>query len=252
MVIKQGTTIVLFTIKHKNKYSETDVSKIDNTITRQNIADDYKIGLFVKDKEVVIKHKYKNNLNIDKQIHDKIIENGLLSDEKDIIRALDVFCQRFSSNVLSIDEFIDFINADYLLSPRQQLITKLHQKMTEIKFIKSFLTHKHKMWCIAHKPRSGKSITMLLICKYLLENGYKKILIMTSVPATINSFMNDLENYIDFKNINYKIQEEFDTIDETFNGIVFCSVQYLKIDGKSKKKDLLKKAKKIIKEEVRT
>ena len=241
MAIKQGTTLVLFTIKYKNKYSETDVSKIDNTITKQNITDDYKIGLVVKDKEVVIKHKYKNRLNIDKQIHDKIIENGLLFDEKDIIKALDVFCQRFSSNVLDIDGFIDFINAEYLLSPRQQLIKKLHQKMTETKFINSFLTNKHKMWCIAHKPRSGKSITMLLICKYLLEHGYKKILIMTSVPATINSFMNDLEKYIDFKNINYKLQEEFDIIDETFNGIVFCSVQYLKIDGKSKKKDLLKK-----------
>jgi len=240
MAIKQGTTRFLYTIKYKNKYSETDVSKIDNTITKQNITDDYKIGLVVKDKEVVIKHKYKNKLNIDKQIHDKIIENGLLFDEKDIIKALDVFCQRFT-NVLSIDEFIDFINAEYLLSPRQQLTKKLHQKMTEIKFVKSFLTNKHKMWCIAHKPRSGKSITMLLICKYLLEHGYKKILIMTSVPATINSFMNDLEKYIDFKNINYKLQEEFDTIDETFNGIVFCSVQYLKIDGKSKKKDLLKK-----------
>lgn len=243
MAIKQGTTLVLFTIKYKNKYSETDVSKIDNTITKQNITDDYKIGLVVKDKEVVIKHKYKNKLNIDKQIHNKIIENGLLFDEKDIIKALDVFCQRFSSHgpPLAIDDFIDFINAEYLLSPRQQLITKLHQKMTETKFINSFLTNKHKMWCIAHKPRSGKSITMLLICKYLLEHGYKKILIMTSVPATINSFMNDLEKYIDFKNINYKLQEEFDTIDETFNGIVFCSVQYLKIDGKSKKKDLLKK-----------
>jgi len=240
MAIKQGTSLVLFTIKYKNKYSETDVSKIDNTITKQNITDDYKIGLVVKDKEVVIKHKYKNKLNIDKQIHDKIIENGLLFDEKDIIKALDVFCQRFT-NLLSIDEFIDFINAEYLLSPRQQLTKKLHQKMTEIKFVKSFLTNKHKMWCIAHKPRSGKSITMLLICKYLLEHGYKKILIMTSVPATINSFMNDLEKYIDFKNINYKLQEEFDTIDETFNGIVFCSVQYLKIDGKSKKKYLLKK-----------
>lgn len=240
MAIKQGTSLVLFTIKYKNKYSETDVSKIDNTITKQNITDDYKIGLVVKDKEVVIKHKYKNKLNIDKQIHDKIKENGLLFDEKDIIKALDVFCQRFT-NVLSIDEFIEFINAEYLLSPRQQLTKKLHQKMTEIKFVKSFLTNKHKMWCIAHKPRSGKSITMLLICKYLLEQGYKKILIMTSVPATINSFMNDLEKYIDFKNINYKLQEEFDTIDETFNGIVFCSVQYLKIDGKSKKKDLLKK-----------
>ena len=248
MAIKHGTTLILFTIKYKNKYSETDVSKIDNTISKQNITDDYKIGLVVKDKEVVIKHKYKNKLNIDKQIHDKIIENGLLFDEKDIIKALDVFCQRFSShrqpsasNILNIDNFIDFINSEYLLSPREQLIKKLHQKMTETKFINSFLTNKHKMWCIAHKPRSGKSITMLLICKYLLENGYKKILIMTSVPATINSFMNDLEKYIDFKNINYKLQEEFDTIDQTFNGIVFCSVQYLKIDGKSKKKDLLKK-----------
>jgi len=250
LAIKQGTTLVLFTIKYKNKYSETDVSKIDNTITKQNITYDYKIGLVVKDKEVVIKHKYKNKLNIDKQIHDKIIENDLLFDENDVIKGLDVFCQRFASHrqplplasyVLGIDEFIDFINAEYLLSPRQQLTKKLHQKMTEIKFIKSFLTNKHKMWCIAHKPRSGKSITMLLICKYLLEKGYKKILIMTSVPATINSFMNDLEKYIDFKNINYKLQEEFDSIDETFNGVVFCSVQYLKIDGKSKKKDFLKK-----------
>ena len=241
MVIKQESTLILFTIKYKKKYSETDVSKIDNTITKQNITNDYKIGLFVKDNEVVINHKYKNKLNIDKQIHDKIIENGLLFDEKNIIKALDVFCQRFSNNTLDINEFIDFINAEYLLSPRHQLIKKLHQKMTEIKFIKSFMTNKHKMWCIAHKPRSGKSITMLLLCKYLLENGYKKILIMTSVPATINSFINDLEKYIDFKNINFKLQEEFDTIDETFNGIVFCSVQYLKIDGKSKKKELLKK-----------
>ena len=69
---------------------------------------------------------------------------------------------------------------------------------------------------------------------------------MTSVPATINSFMNDLEKYIDFKNINYELQEEFDTIDESFNGIVFCSVQYLKIDGKSKKKDLKMLPEKII------
>lgn len=75
MAIKQEATLVLFTIKYKNKYSETDVSKIDNTITKQNITNDYKIGLVVKDKEVVINHKYKNKLNIDKQMHDKIIEN---------------------------------------------------------------------------------------------------------------------------------------------------------------------------------
>jgi hypothetical protein len=241
MSLKKDDTLVLVSIKRNKKYSETDVSKIDNTVKTQNITDKYKIALFVKDKEVVMQHKYKNKLNIDKQIHDKIIQNGLLFDEKDVIKGLDVFCQRFSNMSSSIDEFIDFINAEYLLSPRQQLTKKLHQKMAELKFINSVLKDKHRMWCIAHKPRSGKSITILSICKYLLENGYKKILIMTSVPATISSFVNDLEKYIDFKNINYKQQDEFVGVDETFNGIVFCSVQYLKIDGKYNKKDVLKK-----------
>jgi hypothetical protein len=249
MAIKQGTTNILFTIKYKNKYGETDVSKINNTITSQNITDDYKIGLIVKNKELFLNHKYKNKKNIDKQMYDKIIENNLLFDETDIINALDVFCQRFSShkqplasNVLDIDDFINYINAEYLLSPRQQLIKKLHQKMTETKFINSFLKNKHKMWCISHKPRSGKSILILSICKYLLGNGYNKILVMSSVKDTIPSFIEDLDKWIDFKDIKYKeLNAEFDTIDETFNGIVFCSVQYLKIDGKSKKKELLKK-----------
>lgn len=241
MTIKDEDTLVLFTIKYKNKYSETDVSKIDNTIIKQNITDDYKVGLIVKNKEVVINHKYKNKLNIDKQIHDAIIENGLLFDQNDIIQALDVFCQRFSSNTLSIDGFVDYINTEYLLSPRKQLTKKLHQKMTETKFVNSLVTNKYNMWCIAHKPRSGKSITLLSICKYLLDHCYNKILIMTPIPATINSFVSDLEQYIDFKNIDYKLQEEFHTIDESFHGIVFCSVQYLKINGKNKKKDLLKK-----------
>ena len=241
LTIKDGDTTIPFTIKYKNKFSETDVSKIDNTITKQSITDNYKIGLVVKNKEFVTKHKYNNEMNIDKQIHDKIIDNGLLFDENDAIKALNVFCKRFESNVVSVDEFIDLINTEYLLSPRQQLVKKLHQRMTEIKFEKSFLTNKHNMWCIAHKPRSGKSITILLISKYLLERGYKKILIMTSVGHTINSFTSDLENYLDFKKMNYKLQEEFDTIDETFHGIVFCSVQYLKMDGKIKKKELLKK-----------
>lgn len=240
MSIKDGSTHILFSVKYKGKFGETDVSKIDNTITRQGITDDYKIGLVVKDKSLVTTHKYKNKMNIDKQLHDKIIENGLLFDKTDVIIALSVFCEQFSTNTSSVDDFIDFINAKYLLSPKQQLIKKLHQKMTEMTFIKSFLANKHKMWCISHKPRSGKSITMLLITKYLLENGYSKILIMTSVPATINSFVNDLEKYIDFKGIQYKLQDEFATIDSTFNGIVFCSTEYLKVN-KAQKKDSLRR-----------
>jgi hypothetical protein len=240
MSIKEGTTWILFSVKYKGKFGETDVSKIDNTIIKQGLTKDYKIGLVVKDKSLVINHKYKNEMNIDKQLHDAIIENGLLFDKTDVINALSVFCEQFSSNKLNLDDFIDFINAEYLLSPRQQLTKKLHQKMTEMKFINSFLKNKHKMWCIAHKPRSGKSITMLLICKYLLENGYNRLLIMTSVPATINSFVKDLEKYIDFKGIQYKLQDEFATIDATFKGIVFCSTEYLKVN-KSQKKDSLRR-----------
>ena len=234
--IKNGNIITCFSIKYKKKVSKkgTDITDLNSTL--EKYTNDYKIGLFVKSKEEISGSK-KNDIH--KEIFDIVIKNGLLFDEKDVIKALSVFCERFSSNVLDIDDFIDFINAEYLLSPRQQLTKKLHQKMTETKFINSFLTNKHKMWCIAHKPRSGKSITILLICKYLLEHDYKKILIMTSVPATINSFINDLEKYIDFKNINYKLQDDFDIIDKTFNGIVFCSTEYLKIN-KIKKIQYLK------------
>ena len=194
--------------------------------------------MIVKDKEVIKKHTYKNKLNIDKQLHDKIIENGLLFDEKDIIKGLDVFYQRFSNQKLNIKEFIEMINSEYLLSSRQQLKKKLHQKMTELKFIESLNENKHTKWCIAHKPRSGKSITMLSISKYLLENGYKKILIMTSVASTIDSFKDDLEKYIEFKNIKYCFQENFNKLNREFNGIVFSSGQYLK--NGANKKDYLK------------
>jgi len=119
-----------------------------------------------------------------------------------------------------------------LLSGRIRLKLKLHQKMTFMKFI---LNMKHKLHLISHKPRSGKSITILNICKYLLENGTNKILIMTSVPATINSFIEDLNKYIDFKNIIYKNQDEFKYINDNFKGIVFCSVQYLKTNANKKK-----------------
>ena len=240
MTLKEGTTNILFSIKYKKNFCETQASKINDTINTQKITNDYKIALIVKDKELFVNHTFNNQLNIDKVHIDTIIKNKLLFDKNDIIKALEVFCERYSNNNYSVGEFIEMINSDYLLSPRQQLIKKLHQKMALLKFIKEFLNNKHRMWCIAHKPRSGKSITLLSICKYLLEYGYKKILIMTPVPATINSFVNDLEKYIDFKNIHYN-QENFDTIDESFNGIVFCSVQYLKNDVNNKKKEFLKK-----------
>jgi hypothetical protein len=63
---------------------------------------------------------------------------------------------------------------------------------------------------------------------------------MTSVPATIDSFVRDLELYHDFSTIKYKLQKDFASVDKSFKGIVFCSVQYLKADKNGKKKKCLK------------
>jgi len=249
--IKLNDTTIVFSVKYKNKYSETDVCKIDNTITSQQLLDnDFKIGILVKNRKFVENHKYKNGKSIDKLIHDRIIADGLLFDESDIIRALDVFCKRFSDNVMDIDDFVEHINSDYLNCPRQQLIRMLHQDMTLRKFINIFELAKATMngnltdvqkYCISQMPRSGKSILMLLIAKYLLsQSGYKRILLMTSVCSTIKSFVQDLNKWIEFKGIQYREQTDFDTIDDDYEGIVFCSCQFLKIDGKTNKTELLK------------
>ena len=79
---------------------------------------------------------------------------------------------------------------------------------------------------------------MLLMAKYLLDNEYKRILIMTSVPDTIDSFIDELNKYYEFNDINYKEQKDFMDIDESFEGIAFCSVQYLKINYEKKKDNI--------------
>lgn len=239
ITIMDGDCLIAFSCKYnKDKVSKkaTDANDLDSTLKRH--TNNYKIGLFLRDKNTCASKKN----DIHKEAVAKIEADKLIFDEQDLIKALDTFRNKFSGNTMAVGDFIDLIiNTDYLLCSRKQLVLKLHQKMTEIKFVKSYLTTQRKMWCIAHKPRSGKSITILTICKYLLENGLNKILIMTSVPATINNFVKDLEEYTDFKHINYKRQDNFESTDEQFKGIVFCSVQYLKTDSKTSKKDILKR-----------
>lgn len=60
----------------------------------------------------------------------------------------------------------EHINVNYFNNTRIQLKLKIHQKMTE-KMMSIQIKNKNKMFCIAHKPRSGKSITILNISKSL-------------------------------------------------------------------------------------
>ena len=245
VTIKQGITIIPISIKYKPNFvpKDSDINSLETTMNL--ISDDFKVGFIVKDKEIVKNHTYTNNENIHKQVHDRVIENGLLFDEIDLIKGIEVFRERFQPLFTNIEDFIEMIDRDYLLNPRKQLVKWFHQKMNLNKIIKQILKGEKKI-LISQMPRSGKSILMLLLCKYLLENGRNRILIMTSIPATIDDFTNDLDDYLDFKHIKYIKQDEFSTIDTEFTGIVFCSVQYLKNDSATKRSNSLtiKKTKK--------
>lgn len=240
--LKQGDTFVVFSCKYNKKFGETDVGLIHSTM-EENGIENYKVALIVKNKELIINHKYKDKKNVKKIYHDEIQTNGLLFDEQDAIRGLGVFSSTFSDNKMDINEFIEFINGEYFLSPRRQLTKKLHQEMTLLKFIDLLSQPRIKSpyFCLAHKPRSGKSISLLTISDYLLKNGYPRILFLTSVPATINSFVETMDTFIDFRDIKYVLQKDVDSITETFTGILLCSTEYLKMDKNSKKNDFLKR-----------
>jgi len=240
--LKQGDTFVVFSCKYNKKFGETDVGLIHSTM-EENGIENYKVALIVKNKDLIINHRYKDKKNVKKIYHDEIQTNGLLFDEQDAIRGLGVFSSTFSDNKMDINEFIEFINGEYFLSPRRQLTKKLHQEMTLLKFIDILSQPRIKSpyFCLAHKPRSGKSISLLTISDYLLKNGYPKILFLTSVPATIDSFVETMDTFIDFRDIKYILQKDVDSITETFTGILLCSTEYLKMDKNSKKSDFLKR-----------
>ena len=259
MTIKQDNTIISFSIKYKDHFEpDSGCLRIYELLSRIN--SDFKIGLIVKDKKIYIKHKFHDNDDSYPMVLNKIIQDKLLLDESDIIKGLEIFCNRFK-NINKIDNFITLINSEYLLSPRIPLEEYLHQHLGLVKFmkyiediktiktIKNIKNIKHNTSLnnlkyiidpilLSYKPRSGKSILILLICKYLLENKYNKLLIMTAAPITITNFIEDLNKFIDFHNIIYKNQNEFSNLDKDFKGIIFCSTQYLKTNSKEKIKYL--------------
>lgn len=245
LTLKLNNTYIFFSCKYKDKYCDTGVSSIRDAIESGGLYRDYKIALIVKNGEVITQHRYTNKQSHLKLLHDEISKNNLLLDEEDAVKGLNRFIEQFSNYTGNIDEFVEFINETYFLSSRKQLTMSLHQKMTHLKFIDlvSQPCLKSPYFCLAHKPRSGKSITLLAMSKYLLTNGYSKILFLTSVPATIASFVKEMGKYIEFRDIPFVLQKDVDSLDSTFCGIVLCSTEYLKMDPNSKKRNFLKRMK---------
>jgi len=194
---------------------------------------DYQLFAVVKDKQPLLNHRHMCSGNVHKCAFDKVVNDKLLFDQKDVKVWFQSLQRIFSG--MEYEDAIEKCNKEYLNTERQSLKLRLHQKLFELKFLRNYNADK-RTHLLNHKMRSGKSIALLNICSILLSKySMKKILIMTSVPDTIDSFINALECFIPFKNINYDTQKNFLSIDQSFEGIVFCSVQYLKHDKNSKK-----------------
>ena len=235
ITVQNGDIYIPFSIKYYNNgisQKDTDICDIDKTF-EDEICN---VGLIVKDKNEISDAKYNH---IHKQALTKIKKNNLLFDETDIKHGLSVMRSRkYMSTYKTIDDLLEMVNAEYLFSPRKMLHKYLHQQMVFEKFTKNLESGSY-VHLLDLVQRSGKSIVILMIVDYLLKKmGYNKILIMTSVVSTIKGFINSLNTFIEFKDIKYVEQNDFGNIDMNFKGIVFCSVQFLKIDSDSKKAQL--------------
>jgi hypothetical protein len=226
-----------FSIKYRDNISPKDVELNQLVTILKTKNADYKIGAIVKDKRKLIDHKFQCRNNIHKIAFDKTREDGLLFDENDVKGWYKIFQSKFSG--LSSDNAIEKIDQDYFNTTRKSLKLRLHQKLFELAFFRNVDKKKHLLF---HKMRSGKSISLLNVCNLLLNRGMKRILIMTSAPNTIDSFKEALDNFIEFKHIKFKEQKDLLSLDDSFNGIVFSSVQYFK-NGKQNNKKTKKKKK---------
>lgn len=242
LITEYSGCFTLTSCKLKSKFipGESDIEKLNNEASADLKLDEeeYNLSFVCKDKDKVKDHIHKHK-NV-KKYFDKIIENNLLFDLNDIELGMKEFYKLHNNK--SYDEYCNYINSEYLGNNRILLIERLHQRMTLNRFINNF-NKNEKKHLISHKTRTGKSITQLLIIKWLIDNN-KKVLFMTSVPSTIISFIDDLEKYIIFKNIKYhKLGGNKEEICISINSLTLCSIQYLKNDINGNKKQFLKKQK---------
>lgn len=227
-----------WSIKYKENTGRSDLVECKDCMVEycKNHNAEYNLGLIVKDINNLTnpRDSGKPEAKVIKCATDK----NQKFDENNIKEAFSKMQLILTNkNLTELEDIYDFIDKEYLNMPgRIHLKVKFNQAHALLQFKKNLNDLQH---CLSHKPRSGKTITLLLMAQELLNNGHKRVLIMTSIPDTLEPFVNELNRFYEFKDIKYKSQKEFDSIDENFNGILLCSVQFLKTKNKNKK-DIIK------------
>lgn len=207
-------------VKHSPNISFHDLG-IDS-LKRKNNIDESQIVLILND--VSLKPNDKKDRDILKKI--KTFK------KKDIEKYLKQFysiCQDY--NIKEQEELYVFINENFLKKKYEHLSKNFHQdfcmKLWEENWLKFIQYH-----YIHYKPRTGKTILHLSICKKLVEKyHYEKILVLTPYPSTLRTeYKKELNRFYDFKNLSKKSFFHCDgmKLTPTFKGIYFCSLQLTK------------------------
>ena len=228
-----------WSIKYGDSKRRTDLVECDKCMVSycKNHNTDYNLGLIVQNTNKQLT-KHRDPGRPEAVVIKRAFDVNQVVDEKYIKEAFSKMQQiLINQNLTDIEDIYDFIDKEYLNTPgRIHLKVKFNQALALLQFRKNLKQLQH---CLSHKPRSGKTITLLLMALELLNNGHKRVLIMTSIPDTLEPFMNELNKYYEFKDIQYKSQKDFNSVDENFNGILLCSVQFLKTNYDTKK-DIIK------------
>ena len=180
-----------------------------------------------------IVNKRKSNGSLQREdIHKELEKDGRIYGKDDIDKTIKQFREKFSGK--SVDYIINYINTDILRNKKRWAKLRIQQAVTKMSIIRN-LNKGITRLVIGHKPRSGKSITSLSIISELINlKKIKKCLLITSIPETLKDYMGEINRYHDFDNLSNSFIVNSKTvsqdIDENFEGIIFSSVQFLKMD----------------------
>ena len=240
MTLKISGHIVPWSIKYQDDQGnkETDINKLHRIMDSKNVL--YKIGIIVKNKTDLTNHKGHMANQMKKRDIEKIDDDGYLLDQTDVKDAFKRFQYLIQEKLSENDDIVDWMTDTYLNCPRVNTRLRLHQELSVQKILRN-RTAGSLRHIISHKPRSGKTLTMLCIVEKLIrEYGCERILIATPVPATIEQFVEELNKYVEFKGIEYKTQSDLSSLDKKYRGIIFCSTHYFKLGNTGLKRDKLK------------
>ena len=182
-----------------------------------------RIAYICRDKSDVIKGVERSHHHDRKEYHifKNMIANNLILDESDIRLLYDQF-QVGHPSLSDVQEF-------YLKRTYNPLQMRLHQVIALNKFHKN---RRHRLHLLAHVPRSGKSITLMRLALHAIQKlGIKRVLIVTPIIATIESFRDTVKDYRLFAPLGdlYMMRDKKQIPSADWSGVAISSIQYFKV-----------------------